>query len=340
MVEGPAADDGRCTRSWVRRFLDDLAVVRSAHTVRAYAADLERWLGYCDTLGVRPFNARPGTVIGFIRAERGRAYRPEKTVGARTIVRRLSAIRQWYAYLALEPERTGVHRNPIPAGTAIRAGAGVTAQQPALLRYDQPLPQVLSAEEIDGFLARLAATRYRDRAIVWLLKDGGLRIGEVLGLRLGDINWARGILTVRATKNKRERLVPVTQEAIAILSNYVRLERPTPLPHDVVFVNLGRRGYGRPFRYRSWVAICEQARRAAQVPRVHAHASRHTFATNMAEGGMPLDALQRVLGHRHLDTVMIYNQVRDGRVYREYQEAMAVQEAARRLRERRPEERS
>lgn len=123
-------------------------------------------------------------------------------------------------------------------------------------------------------------------------------------------------------------------------SNYVRLERPTPLPHDVVFVNLGRRGYGQPFRYRSWVAICEQARRAAQVPRVHAHAFRHTFATNMAEGGMPLDALQRVLGHRHLDTVMTYNQVRDGRVYREYQEAMAVQEAARRLRERRPEERS
>jgi site-specific recombinase XerD len=55
----------------------------------------------------------------------------------------------------------------------------------------------------------------------------------------------------------------------------------------------------------------------------------------MAESGMPLDALQRVLGHSNMDTVMIYNQVRDGRLYREYQEAMAVQEAARRLREQR-----
>ena len=111
----------------------------------------------------------------------------------------------------------------------------------------------------------------------------------------------------------------------------MRLERPRPLVHDIVFVNLGRRGFGQPFRDRSWVAICEQARKAATTPRVRAHAFRHTFATNMAESGMPLDALQRALGHSNMDTVMIYNQVRDGRLYREYQEAMAVQEAARRL---------
>jgi integrase/recombinase XerD len=315
----------------MRRFLADLAIIRSANTVRAYAADLQRWIAFCEQLGVHPLQARPRTAIAFVRAERERTYRSEKTVSARTIVRRLSAIRQWYAYLALEPEETGVHRNPIPAGNAIRTGAGVIAQQPALLRYDQPLPQVLSAEETERFLEHLTATRYRDGAIVWLLKDGGLRINEVLQLLLDDINWSKRILTVRATKNRRERLVPITQEAIAALSNYVRLERPKPLPHDVVFVNLGRRGFGEPFRYRSWVAICEQARHAATTHRVHAHAFRHTFATNMAESGMSLDALQRVLGHSHIDTVMIYNHVRSGHLYREYQEAMAVQDAARRL---------
>jgi len=126
------------------------------------------------------------------------------------MVRRLSAIRQWYAYLALEPEETGVRRNPIPAGSAIRTGAGIIANKPALLRYDRPLPQVLSAEEIDAFLTRLTATQFRDPAIVWLLKDGGARISEILRLRLGDINWSKRILTIRATKNKRERLVPVT----------------------------------------------------------------------------------------------------------------------------------
>jgi integrase len=160
-----------------------------------------------------------------------------------------------------------------------------------------------------------------------------MRISELLNLRLVDVNWGKRVLTIRPGKGKRERLVPVTQEAITALSNYLRLERPRTLSHDSVFVNLGRRGFGRPFRYRSWVAICEQARTAASTPRVHAHAFRHTFATNMAESGMPLDALQRALGHSNMDTVMIYNQVRDGRLYREYQEAMAVQEAGRRLNE-------
>jgi integrase len=238
-------------------------------------------------------------------------------------VRRLSAVRQWYGYLALDPEQTGVRRIPVPGGSALRTGAGIVAGAPALLRYDDPLPQVLSAEEIDRFIGCLTATRQRDRAIVWLLKDGGVRIHELLALRLGDVQWGKRTLTVRATKTRSTRLVPVTEEAILALSEYVRLERPTTLVHDSVFVNLGRRGFGQPFRYRSWVAICERARVAAGTPRVHAHAFRHTFATNMAEAGMPLDALQRLLGHRHLESVLVYNRVRDGRLYREYQETMA-----------------
>ena len=316
---------------WKQRFVKDLSVIRSANTVRAYTADLDRWIGFCKAIGIHPFQARARTAIDFIRSERERIWEKDKTVGARTIVRRLSAIRQWYAYLALEPEVTGILRNPIPGGTAIRTGAATLAGKPALLRYDHPLPSVLSAEEMDRFLNALTATEYRDRAIVWLLKDGGLRAGEALSLRLCDVNWSKRVLTVRVTKNKRERLVPVSMEAITILSNYVRLERPKTLSHDKVFVNLGRRGYGQPMNYDSWAAICKKARETANTPRVHAHAFRHTFATNMAECGMPLDALRGVLGHRNLETVMIYNHVRNGRAYREYQEAMAVQAAAKLL---------
>jgi len=315
-------DDGR-VEEWQRRFLDDLAVVRSANTVRAYAADIRRWVTFCEAVGVHPFEARPRTTVAFVRAERERTHRAGVSISPRTIVRRLSAVRQWYGYLALDPEQTGVRRIPVPGGSALRTGAGIVAGAPALLRYDDPLPQVLSAEEIDRFIGCLTATRQRDRAIVWLLKDGGVRIHELLALRLGDVQWGKRTLTVRATKTRSTRLVPVTEEAILALSEYVRLERPTTLVHDSVFVNLGRRDFGQPFRYRSWVAICERARVAAGTPRVHAHAFRHTFATNMAEAGMPLDALQRLLGHRYLESVLVYNRVRDGRLYREYQETMA-----------------
>jgi integrase len=120
----------------------------------------------------------------------------------------------------------------------------------------------------------------------------------------------------------------VTREAITVLADYVRLERLRSLPHDYAFVNLGRRGFGQPFTYRSWAAVCERARTAAQVPRVHAHAFRHTYATNLAESGLPLDTLQRVLGHRHLDTVVIYDRVRDRRLHQEYAAAMARQRVA------------
>ncbi len=318
---------------WKERFLSDLSVLRAANTVRAYREDIERWLAFCAVTGVHPLQVGPRIAIAFVRSELERVCGKEKTVSPRTVVRRLSAVRQWYAYLALEPDLTGIPRNPIPAGNAVRTGAGLITGQLAPLRYDEPLPDVLSREEIERFVGALTSTGHRDRAIVAILKDGGVRISEVLSLRLDDIDWSRHTLKIRSAKSRSERLVPVSEEAITILAEYVRFERPKPLAHDYVFVNLGRRGYGQPFCYRSWVAICEKARDEANTPNVHAHAFRHTFATNMAEAGMPLDALQRILGHRHVDTVMVYNRVRNGRVYREYQEAMAVQRASRQLAE-------
>lgn len=223
----------------------------------------------------------------------------------------------------LEPELTGVRRNPIPAGGALRTAAGIVSGQSALLRYDRPHPQTLTADEIDRFISHLTATTHRDRAIVWLLKDGAVRIGEALALRIQDIHWAGKRITVHATKSRNSRVVPLSDEALTALSNYLRLERPKSLDHDYVFVCLGRRSFGKPLSYRAWVYVCEQARKRADAPRVHAHAFRHTCATNLAEAGMPMDALQRQLGHRHIETTLIYNEVRDSRLQREYHQAMA-----------------
>jgi len=134
---------------------------------------------------------------------------------------------------------------------------------------------------------------------------------------------------VRATKSRTTRVVQLSADALTALGTYLRLERPPGLEHDVVFVCLGRRSFGRPFRYRAWTAVCEQARRAAGTPRVHAHRFRHTRATDLAEAGMPLDTLQRQLGHRHIETTLVYTHVRPGRLRREYDAAMAVLEAER-----------
>ncbi|MBI4497686.1 MAG: DNA polymerase III subunit alpha [Chloroflexi bacterium] len=311
-------------RFWAERFLTDLAVVRSANTVRAYRQDLTRWLAFCSTHGVEPLQAQPRTVIDFIRTERERPTRGGTTVSARTVVRRLAAIRQWYAFLSLEPELTGIRRNPVPGGTSLRTASGVVSGQPALLRYDRTHPETLTAGEVTSFAAHLTTTRYRDKAIVGLLKDGDLRIHEALSLRLQDIHWAGRRVTVQATKSRMTRVVPLTADALALLSAYLRSERPKEVTHDYVFVCLGRRNFGQPFRYRAWVYICEQARQKAATPQVHAHAFRHTAATNLAESGMPLDSLRQLLGHRRLDTTLIYSEVRNGRLQREYDAAMTT----------------
>lgn len=127
----------------------------------------------------------------------------------------------------LEPEQTGVKRNPVPGGGTLRTAAGIVSGHPALLRYDRTHPQTLSPDEIDRFVSQLTATKHRERAIVWLLKDGGVRIGEALSLQMPDIHWASRLVTVHATKSRNSRIVPLSDEALTALSNYIRLERPT-----------------------------------------------------------------------------------------------------------------
>jgi site-specific recombinase XerD len=164
------------TSFWFERFIADLSTVRPHNTVRAYRQDLLRWLAFCEEAGIEPLAARPSDIIQFVRSERERPTCRGATVGARTLVRRLAALRQWYEFLMLEPEQTGVQHNPVPVGGTLRTAAGIVSGQPALLRYDRTHPQTLEPDEIDRFVSQLTATNHRDRAIVWLLKDGGVRI--------------------------------------------------------------------------------------------------------------------------------------------------------------------
>lgn len=303
---------------WVDQYLTDLATFRRLHTVRSYAFDLARWLNFCAKQDVDPLHILARQVLRFIEAERQGATR----VSDRTISRRLSAMRQWYGYLMLHGEETGVTKMPIPSRNALGTSLAVQQRQPVFLRYDRALPQVLSADEVARFVKQLTTTRYRDQAIVYLMWHSGLRISEVLALRLEDIDWGNSVILVRAGKSRTPRRIPISEETEKLLSNYVRLERPKALTHDQVFLCIGRCHHGQPMTYRAWVYICEKARQAAHLPRVHAHAFRHTCATNLAEGGMPLDTVQRQLGHAHLETTMLYNDIRSRRLVREYRRVM------------------
>lgn len=197
------------------------------------------------------------------------------------------------------------------------------------------LPRPLSAEQVATLMSVLRCAR--DRALVRLMLDGGLRPGEALGLHLVDIAYGRRRIVVRhredhprgvRAKSRTERVVdlhePVTLEAI---SAYVMTERPAEAETPLVFL-VGGSGRRRcePLSYAALAKLFARACERAGIrgPGVTPHALRHTHATRMWEGGMRELTLQKRLGHASPESTRIYTRVSDLAVVAEYRRALGL----------------
>jgi integrase/recombinase XerD len=168
----------------------------------------------------------------------------EPGLAARTIARRLSSVRGLFAYLAARGD-AGVTRNPVPASLAARRrGARRGRSGVPLIRTPRRLPRVLSPSEVDALMAALRTRR--DRAMVEAMVLGGLRRGEVLGLRLEDINAGERRVFVAEGKGGRQRIVPVSGRFFATLGDYLDDERSRTSTTDRVFVVLKGPRRGKP----------------------------------------------------------------------------------------------
>lgn len=232
----------------------------------------------------------------------------------RTIARAAASLRRYFGWLV----RTGVITQD-PTG-------GLSAP-----RGERRLPQVLRADELHVLLdeppARVAAdpepVRLRDDAVLELLYGSGLRVSELCGMRLGDVDVARRQATVWG-KGAKQRQVPLSEPAAAAVDRWLAAGRPamvdtaTAAPStgdaavgsspDPLFVN--RRG--RPLTPRDVRRILDHR---SPVP-THPHALRHTFATHLLDGGADLRAVQELLGHADLATTQLYTHVSRERLRR------------------------
>ncbi|MBI2163829.1 MAG: tyrosine recombinase XerD [candidate division NC10 bacterium] len=211
--------------------------------------------------------------------------------GDRPGSRHLSAIRQFHRFLVRE---------------------GHAADDPtAHLESPRPwrrLPTVLSSDEVDRLLVpREAKTPqgFRDRAMLELLYASGLRVSELVGLRLADLNLAVGIVRVLG-KGDKERLVPLGDAAAENLRAYLthgrpRMEKRRPSPH----LFLGRHGRGLT-RQMFWQILKRYVRAAGITKSVSPHTLRHSFATHLLERGADLRSVQLMLGHADIGTTQIY----------------------------------
>ena len=298
-----AGDAGDRDIRLIEEYIQHLALERrlSPHTVAAYRSDL---------MGLATFLGRSGTDLA------GATH---------------SLLRRWLAHLATRGyARTSVARK----GAAVRsmyrylARRGRVPGNPAALLAAPKLPTVLPAALKQGDAATLVEAPHgddlyaiRDRAILEVLYATGIRVAELCGLDVGDVDLDRGRIRVLG-KGGTEREVPVGDVAADALSEYLHRGRPGMAPQGgrsaaLFFNRRGKRTSTRDIR-----SVVQKYRDKALIGRrASPHTLRHSFATHLMEGGADIRAVQELLGHSSLATTQRYTHVSRGRLFGVYRDS-------------------
>lgn len=270
---------------WLQRFERHLATERrlSPHTVSGYARDLAALVEHCDREGIGEWAALDSQHVRVFAARSHAAG-----LGPRSIQRRLSCLRTWFEFLLREK--------------VIRSNPAVEIRAPKAARR---LPHTLDADRIARLLEIPAtdALARRDRALMELCYSSGLRLAELVGLDLLDLDLADR--TVRVTgKGSKARIVPVGRKAAEALAHWLG-ERAAlaAVGETALFVaRNGRRLGPRAVQTR----IAHWARVQGLGVHVHPHLFRHSFATHLLESSRDLRGVQELLGHADISTTQVY----------------------------------
>ena len=232
---------------------------------------------------------------------------------------RFSALRSFYKFLI---RRGVVAASPIKnislPKPEKRLPKFLTARQ-MLDLLDAPL-QPLKAAQKKGPGRRVgAAACYRDAAILETIYSCGLRISELCGLNVEDIDWGEQLVRVRG-KGRKERLVPIGEPALAAIRNYWSVLERAPAGNTPVFLSENGRAGGLQARILQR-RLKQHLAAAGLDPHLTPHKLRHSYATHLLEGGADLRSVQELLGHAHLVTTQVYTHVTTERLKRAYDKA-------------------
>jgi integrase/recombinase XerD len=212
---------------------------------------------------------------------------------ARTQARTISGIRAFFRFMLIEGE---IDENPVSLIESPKIG--------------MKLPEVLSIAEIDSIIGAIDLSKpegHRNKAIIETLYGCGLRVSELVNLRITDIHFAEGFVTVTGKGNK-QRLVPISNKAIREIDNYKPVREKLQVIYDQNIMFLNRRGR-RLTRAMIFTIIKDLAARAGIRKKISPHTFRHSFATHLVEGGADLRAVQEMLGHESILTTEIYTHI-------------------------------
>jgi integrase/recombinase XerC len=290
--------------SHISAFLRYLSAERnySPHTVASYEDDLRDFAAFFsgEPSGAWPAGVRRGDIRNFLASllEAGRA--------PRTVARKLACLKSFFRYLR--------------ATEVIRSNPALAIATPRLERH---LPRVIDEASMTRLMQepdRSTPLGSRDAAILEILYSTGIRLSELIGLRLQDVDDEGRTIKVRG-KGSKDRIIPFGRPAARALEGYrakrglLALRRPVP---DNLFLTV--RGYRMNPKGVNLV-VGEYIRRVSEIEKKSPHILRHTFATHLLDHGADLRAVKELLGHESLSTTQIYTHVSIDRLRRVYAQA-------------------
>ncbi len=282
---------------YIEKFVRYLEIEKnySPHTILNYKLDLQNFNNFLAGMDLEK--------IDYLNLRKYLAVLKEKNLGNRTVGRRLSALRSFFRFLSREGY---IKTNPI-----------LLLSSPKL---DKHLPSFMTEDEV----ARLIDSAFgkdakdllglRDRAILEAFYSSGLRISELVGLNLDDIDAISGIIKVRG-KGKKERIVPIGEAALQAIKKYLDCRK---IQTNVLFLNNNKRRLTT--RGVSFILL-HYLKSAGIKPGVSAHTFRHSFATHLLNRGADLRTVQELLGHANLSTTQIYTHLTTERLKSVYDKA-------------------
>ncbi len=276
-------------------FIDYLRVEKglASNSVNAYRHDLLKYLVFLGGKNIsRPNKIERKHITDFLFLLRNK-------ISPRSVSRHLSSVRSFHKFLLREKisssDPSGLIESP---------------------KLEQKIPGVLSFEEVSRILKSPNLHNHhglRDKALLELMYAAGLRVSEIAGLKLADLNFEVGFLKCKG-KASKERIVPLGKFARKYLIRYIEKARPRLLKSgssDNLFVAQGVKSLSRQS---IWKTIKKMVKKAGIKKKVSPHTLRHSFATHLLEGGADLRSVQEMLGHSSITTTQIYTHVNKRRL--------------------------
>lgn len=284
-------DNASGLSAWIHAYLDHCRIEKglAANSIESYRRDLAKFQSFASVEGVGtqvlPDHAGLCAYVDSLH---------RSGLKARSIARHVTSLRTFYRYLLAEK---AVDQDP--------------TEFLALPKQWSTLPKLLGLDQLERLFAapdQSKPTGIRDRAMAELLYASGLRVSEICGLGLSDVELDLGVVRVTGKGNK-QRLVPAGEEALGAVSEYLRSARGRLLKgRGSQYLFVTARG-GKLTRQAFWKLLAAMGRKAGIFHHLSPHVLRHSFATHLLEGGADLRSVQTMLGHADIATTQVYTHV-------------------------------